>query len=59
MTRQQMYDILEPIEAREGTSRLKGWMENPFIGKDGRDYHSHEALQAANDLWARTMLREV
>ncbi|QQG38818.1 MAG: hypothetical protein HYS32_04450 [Candidatus Woesearchaeota archaeon] len=36
----------EPLERR--FIRPEGWMENPFIGRDGRSYHSHEALKEAN-----------
>jgi|SRR3989338_4320599 len=28
--------------------RPEGYMENPYKGKDGREYHTHEDLQAAN-----------
>ena len=28
--------------------RPENWMENPYIGRDGRDYHTYEALQSAN-----------
>lgn len=28
--------------------RQKDYMENPYIGKDGRDYHTFEALEKAN-----------
>lgn len=28
--------------------RPEGFMDNPYIGDDGRDYHSLEALQRAN-----------
>ena len=37
--------------------RPEGWMENPFIGKDGRDYHSVEALETANREYAERMFR--
>ncbi|MBI2017542.1 hypothetical protein HYS92_00680 [Candidatus Daviesbacteria bacterium] len=27
--------------------------DNPYIGKDGHDYYSLEALQSANDFWKK------
>jgi hypothetical protein len=41
--------ILKPEFVRTGRiPRPEGWMENPYIGKDGQDYHSVEALIQAN-----------
>lgn len=37
--------------------RPKDWMENPYIGKDGRDYHTLEALKVANAEFNRVMSR--
>jgi hypothetical protein len=34
-------------------------MENPYMGKDGRDYHSREALKAANDDYNNRMLVKI
>ena len=31
------------------------FMENPYIGRDGRDYNSLKALDRANIEWKRTM----
>ena len=31
-----------------GFIRPKEWMENPYIGEDRKDYHSEQALDAAN-----------
>lgn len=39
----------------KGPMRPEGWMENPYIGKDGKDYHSFEALKRANEEWTRQM----
>lgn len=33
--------------------RPKDWMENPYIGKNGKDYHTVEALHAANEEYSR------
>jgi hypothetical protein len=40
---------------KKGIPRPKDWMENPYIGKDGRDYHTYEALDAANVEFNRRM----
>ena len=34
-----------------GIPRPEDHLENPFIGKDGGDYHDIEALQRANQEW--------
>lgn len=34
------------------TLRPEDWTDRPYIGKDGRDYHSLGALQEANRRWA-------
>ena len=37
------------------SNRPEGYMESPYIGKDGKEYHSVEALKCANDEWLRRM----
>lgn len=34
--------------AKGGILRPKGWTNNPYKGKDGKDYHTLEALQEAD-----------
>ena len=42
-------DFLSPDPwAEGGILRPKDWNPNPYIGKDGQDYHSWEALQEAD-----------
>lgn len=46
---------LEPKLIKHGIPRPVGYMDNPFIGDDGKDYHSPKALRAANQVhFART-----
>jgi len=41
---------IEQFELRPKTPiRPVGYMENPFIGNDGKDYHSTDALRTANE----------
>lgn len=41
---------IEQFELQPKTPiRQAGHMENPFIGDDGKDYHSTDALHAANE----------
>jgi len=49
MTEYDANGMLRPefVKSRR-VPRPDRWMENPYIGKDGRDYHSFEALQQAN-----------
>lgn len=41
---------IEQFELQPKTPiRPVGYMENPFIGDDGKDYHSTDALHSSND----------
>ena len=48
----KVYDALGILKPKFGTQRRiprpDGWMKNPYIGNDGRDYHGVEALRQAN-----------
>lgn len=33
--------------------------QNPYIGKDGKDYYSYHELKRANDEWLKAMLIDV
>ena len=46
-----MIPRMKEFSIARGIPRPEGYMENPFIGKDGRDYHSAEALFQANKNW--------
>ena len=43
----------------EGIPRSEGWMKNPYLGKDGKDYHSVEELETANRNYCDRMFREI
>lgn len=48
--------LIQPIIDRKRLVEpmpIKSEHENPFIGMDGRDYHTFEALQQADDIWRR------
>ena len=49
------------IEYIPNSSRIKrsGFMENPYIGKDGRDYHSIEALREANKMYNNSVYQKI
>ena len=38
-----------------GINRPKDWMENPYICKGGKDYHTYEALMAANKQYLESL----
>ncbi len=42
-----------------GVFRPDNWMENPYKGKDGGDYHSVEALRTANTEWRLANFPEI
>lgn len=42
-----------PIFDEKKIPRPSGFMENPYIGRDGRDYHSVKALGVANADYVR------
>ncbi len=39
--------------------RPEGYMENPYISKDGGEHHSRESLQNANRDWTERMVRNI
>ena len=47
--------FVKKIEDRKGIPRPEGYMKNPYIGKDGKDYHSPEVLAQANAEYLRRM----
>lgn len=38
-----------------GVPRPNDWMENPYIGEDGKSYHTLEAFRQANQDYFRRM----
>jgi hypothetical protein len=53
-----MINSTDLYRENKGIPRPTGFMENPFIGKDGRDYHSYEALKEANEAYFERMFQE-
>lgn len=52
-----MKELLKEIPIPSGRESASIFaLRHPYIGRDGRDYYSPEALQAANEQWKRLNL---